>query len=268
MKDYSFFMEGTNGKGVLLIHGLTGIPGEMRPVGKLLNRKGYTVYAPLLAGHGDTEKALLKTSWQDWYESVKKGFFELKGKTDQTFTAGICAGGALGLYLAAEHPKDVSGTAIYSHTFRYDGWNMPKFYVAAPLIPIAAYIPLLRNLKFKEQHPFGIKDDRIRNAIIGKSGGKDFMEGVLDYFPLRALDQMYRLGGAINKIAPKVTTPTLLIHAKNDDLSHPRNSRYLARRLGKNCRMELLEDSYHMVHIDRERSKVAEMTADFFNSVI
>ena len=29
--------------------------------------------------------------------------------------------------------------------------------------------------------------------------------------------------------------------------------------------MHLLEDSYHMIHIDKERDKVSQMTIDFFN---
>ncbi len=39
---------------MLLIHGFTGSPPEMRLVGEYLHRRGLTVYAPLLPGHGTT----------------------------------------------------------------------------------------------------------------------------------------------------------------------------------------------------------------------
>ncbi len=53
-------------KGVLLVHGLTGSPLEMKFVGKQLNKMGFTVYAPTLAGHCQDEKALVETTYEDW----------------------------------------------------------------------------------------------------------------------------------------------------------------------------------------------------------
>ena len=51
MKDYSFYLEGRTDKGVLLVHGLTGAPAEMKFVGKQLHKRGFTVYGPTLPGH-------------------------------------------------------------------------------------------------------------------------------------------------------------------------------------------------------------------------
>ena len=48
MKDYSFYLQGSEEKGVLLVHGLTGTPSEMRFIGKQLHKMGFTVYAPTL----------------------------------------------------------------------------------------------------------------------------------------------------------------------------------------------------------------------------
>ena len=50
MKDYSFHWEGTNGKGVLLVHGLTGAPAEMMFVGRQLHKRGFTVSNPNAKG--------------------------------------------------------------------------------------------------------------------------------------------------------------------------------------------------------------------------
>ena len=36
---------------VLLIHGLTGTPAEMRPIAKRLTKRGFNVMCPQLAGH-------------------------------------------------------------------------------------------------------------------------------------------------------------------------------------------------------------------------
>lgn len=40
--------------GILLIHGFTGSPAEMRPLGCYLHERGLTVSAPLLPDHGTT----------------------------------------------------------------------------------------------------------------------------------------------------------------------------------------------------------------------
>ena len=52
-----FFLPGTNGGAVLLIHGYTGTPAEMRPLGDYLQQLGYTVLGVRLAGHGGAGKS-------------------------------------------------------------------------------------------------------------------------------------------------------------------------------------------------------------------
>jgi carboxylesterase len=95
-------------------------------------------------------------------------------------------------------------------------------------------------------------------------GNGSAIEGALPSFPMGALYENYRLNKALEKALPLIRTPTLLIHAKEDDLSHPRNADRIQRRHGGRCELVLLDDSYHMLHIDQERHKVADLTADFF----
>src|SRR5689334_17928637 len=123
-----YFMEGTNGKGVLLVHGLTGAPAEMKLVAKQLHRKGYSVYAPLLAGHGIDTKTLVRTHWQDWQQSVEEAAGILAAQTQEVFAAGICVGGKLAMMAAHRYPSIFRAVAIYSPCFHYDGWNVPSYY--------------------------------------------------------------------------------------------------------------------------------------------
>ena len=76
--------EGRNARtGVLLIHGLTGTPAEMRYVGKALARRGYTVSGMQLAGHCRAESDLLATGWRDWYGSVESAYQRLAERCDR-----------------------------------------------------------------------------------------------------------------------------------------------------------------------------------------
>src|ERR1700686_647485 len=63
--------------GVLLIHGLTGMPNEMRPIGRALERLGCQVSVPMLPGHGEGQKELLATGWKDWLQGTREALNEL-----------------------------------------------------------------------------------------------------------------------------------------------------------------------------------------------
>ncbi|MBR2071216.1 MAG: carboxylesterase, partial [Phascolarctobacterium sp.] len=72
-----FLLKGTNKKGVLVIHGYTGTPAEMRLLGDHLHQEGYTVLGVRLPGHGTTPEELNETQWQDWYAVAQEGFERL-----------------------------------------------------------------------------------------------------------------------------------------------------------------------------------------------
>ena len=261
-QDHSFFYQGSTDKAVLLIHGLTGSPAEMKYLGKQLHKRGFTVYAPTLAGHCKDVNALLNTTWQDWYASVEAAYHQLRTQAREVYTAGICAGGALGLMLAAHNPE-VAGVTAYSLAFRYDGWNMPKLHRLTPLLALFAGFPFVRRIRFKEQFPFGLKDARLRERV---QKGEVLIPGALDYFPMGALNEMHRMNQRLRQQLPRIKSPMLLMHARQDDMSHLRNAEYAARHAGGDCQLHILENSYHMIHVDQERYEIAERTANFFKA--
>jgi esterase/lipase len=53
-------------RGVLCLHGFTGTPFEVRPLAEALAGRGFTVIAPVLAGHCGTVADLACTRWPDW----------------------------------------------------------------------------------------------------------------------------------------------------------------------------------------------------------
>jgi carboxylesterase len=99
--------------GVLLIHGLTGTPTEMRFVAKGLNRNGFTVHGMQLAGHCGDEEDLLKTGWRDWYQSGATPLIACVAKWTHAFVAGLSMGALLALKLAADRPDQVDGLGLY-----------------------------------------------------------------------------------------------------------------------------------------------------------
>lgn len=112
-----FYFEGTNGKGVLLVHGWTSTPYEVRRLGIYLNENGYTVYGMMLSGHGTVPKDLEDINWQQWVQDVRKGYAKLQETCDKVFIGGTSIGANLALILAKENP-DIAGLVLMATPYR------------------------------------------------------------------------------------------------------------------------------------------------------
>lgn len=252
IKDHSFFYEGGDA-GVLLIHGLTGTPVEMRYIGKGLHKAGFTVYGVQLPGHCGDEADLLATSWQDWVAGVEQALDALRQKVRTVFVGGLSMGAILSLHLAAKHPDKVDGLLLYGPTLRYDGWTIPWY---SDLLKLLVYTPIGHNYRFMEKHPYGIKDERLRRRVVHNMLNGNSADAGLAGTPARALREMWRLVAQVKKELPSIQAPALILHAREDDVSSVRNAYYIARHLAGPVDVSLLEDSYHMITVDRQREQV------------
>ena len=81
-----------NGYGILLIHGLLSSPAQLRGYGQYLAGQGYTVLGIRLRGHGTSPYALRDTSYEQWFDSVQRGFNILKVYCPKLFVIGFSTG--------------------------------------------------------------------------------------------------------------------------------------------------------------------------------
>jgi len=253
--------------GVLLIHGLTGTPTEMRFVAKGLNRNGFTVHAMQLAGHCGDEDDLLKTGWRDWYQSVCDAADRLRGEVDQMFVAGLSMGALLALKLAADRPDQVDGLGLYGTTFVYDGWTIPWIGRLSFMLPLVCSLGFGWNQRFQECFPYGIKDERIRQRIANSMLSGDSAAAGLPGNPWPSLAEFYRLSFLVRRQLGSIRTPCLVVHAVDDDVASLKNVRMVVRGVQGPVETVLLEDSYHMITVDKERDKVIDRSTRFFNHV-
>ncbi|MDW2980784.1 MAG: alpha/beta fold hydrolase [Rhodanobacter sp.] len=261
-----FFFEGGR-SGVLLIHGLTGTPMEMKLLGKGLNRAGFTVHGMQLAGHCGNVEDLLATGWRDWYASVEQAADALLGKVDQLFVGGLSMGALLALKLAAERPQQVAGVGVYGATFRYDGWSIPKLARLSFMLPLLKKLGIGRGRSFMEQPPYGIRDERLRAQVSSAMLGGDSAAAGLPGNPWYSLAEMYHLAADVRRRLPQVAAPCLVAHASDDDVASPRNAELVMREVGAPAELLLLDDSYHMITIDKERRTLIERSAAFFDAI-
>jgi carboxylesterase len=264
MKSSEFFLPGGR-DGVLLIHGLTGTPAEMRFVGKGLHRAGYSVLGMQLAGHCGNEADLLATGWRDWYQSVVAAADRLAATVDRMFVGGLSMGAILALKLAADRPERVTGLALYGTTFAYDGWTIPPIARLAFMLPLAMRLGIGRKKKFMEKPPYGIKCERVRQRIAGSMLAGDSAAGGLPGNPWPSLAEFQRLSSRVRRQLDRVRAPCLVVHSANDDIASVRNARIVEEHVTAAVETMLLHDSYHMVTVDQEHRRVIERSADFFS---
>lgn len=246
--------------GVLLIHSLGGNPIELRFVAQALARQGYTVYCPLLPGLGGGTDVSGLSTWKDWYRAAEMAHDELMSCCDNVIVGGLSAGATLALRLARERPNEVKGLMLFAPTLWPNGWAVPK---AFNLFRLVRQKWFARLFYFRQRAPFGIKDERIRNFVVesfknderpiedlfGRGGGLVFEFGEL------ARDVTRGLG--------RIKQDTAIFHPREDDQSSIRNAMTLQRKLGGLVETVVLDDSYHMVTLDRQRSIVVDRAVDF-----
>lgn len=263
---YDIFESG-NDCGVLLAHGITGAPTEMKPLVRKLAAAGFTVSCPALAGHCSTLRELKQTRWTDWYATLERALETLRTRCSTIFVSGLSMGALLALKLAADHPELVAGVATLSATFFYDGWNVPRFRQRY-LLPIALYTPLRYVYSWHEPAPYGIKDERLRNIIAGVyAGDATQMPQKYGYseFPGVTIYETFRLIRAAKRSLAGVTAPLLIVHATEDDMATLENAYFLASRVGSTeVDTFYVDDTYHVLTLDRRKHDVAHRVTEFF----
>lgn len=263
---HDFLLPG-NRTGILLIHGLTGTPTEMRGVGRELNRAGFTVCGVQLAGHCGDVDSLIATGWRDWYQSVIDAAERLREQVDTLYVGGLSMGAVLALKYAADFPDRTQGVLVYGATFRYDGWSIPKLsQLMAPwLLPLAGFLRIGRHRMFNEAPPYGIRNEQLRQRIAQSMLSGDSGAAGLPGNPWPSLSEMLHLSRNVRRSLHHVTSPCLVLHAADDDIAHRRNAELVCDRVSGPVELALLQNSYHMITIDNDRRELIDRSVEFIH---
>jgi carboxylesterase len=246
--------------GVLLIHGLGGTPMEMRYVALGIARAGYTVHVPQLAGHCGTADDIKRSTWRDWVASIEAALTEMRKTCDTVIVGGLSAGGVLGLEVAQRRPNDVQGVMLYAPTLWLNGWSIPWHARFFRLVHTKWFA---NKIQFVEREPYGIKDRRLREMVVQALNSGDSTQAGLYCTPGGTMLELRRMVLQLLPRLKSITQPALLLHPRDDDRADISNSFYLQRKLGGMVHMTVLDDSYHIVTVDRQREVVVERTNAF-----
>jgi carboxylesterase len=264
--DFEFFHDEIQNKhsrkAVLLFHGLTGSPFEMKKYGAFLFKCGYDVFCYSFPGHGDRISEIETVTWQDWCNFAQEKYQKLRSNYSQFFVSGLCLGAAMAVYLA-EHNKDITGVVALSTTLFLDGFCIPW---TARLLPFALRTIIRFYYTFPEDDCYGIKNERTRKSLAKITAKADIG---MDNYPLNCVDGLLKLSKNVRKNLKNVSCPILCIHSKYDNLSSPKSAKTVLDGVSSKIKQYVeLNDSYHMVLYDNEKEFVMNTVKEFLSKLV
>ncbi|MFV0368960.1 MAG: alpha/beta hydrolase [Hyphomicrobiaceae bacterium] len=249
--------------GVLLLHGLGGSPAELYPLTSELRAAGYQVSAPTIEGLAcgtDMDSAF---TWQDWLANAEAHYDELAEKCGQVHVCGFCGGALLASLLSVSRQKSFGELVMISPTFNGDGWAVPLRFMAYKLVTQRW---LARMFTFREREPFGLKDERIRGVVLRMlERTHKPEERIFDISGIKMME-FNRLARKAGKILSDVTARTLVVHAREDDVSSLSNAERVVRKINGPTEMQVLSDCYHVILLDRHRTVAINAVLRFLSS--
>lgn len=229
--------------GVLLIHGFSGGPDDLRPLAEALADQGYTVDLPLLPGHGPTPDRLGTARWHMWTGAVASAHMALRRTCRQVVVVGYSMGGALAIYEAArEVPAGLVLLAVPTHIA--GDWRVR-------LLPIAKYI-------VRWWYPFAdanFGDPVVRASILRKSPELDLDDLAVQAdlrqrirIPTAAIDQFLRITRRARRLISRIDAPVLILQGRRDQTALPICAEEIYQVLGTtNKQLMWLDHSGHQL---------------------
>ena len=231
-----FYFRGNN-TGVLLIHGFTGTPYEMRSLGEFLRDKGCTVRGILLKGHGTKPEDMKRCSYRDWIHGAVEGYRSLKQECDEVFAVGFSMGGLLSLYLARNY--DIRGVVTLSAPIR--------IYSRA-----AALAFIERNLK---------------NHMTGKTENREINVIGYERAPLISVHHLFKLIRYVKANLKHIRKPVLVMQSYGDRAVSPKSANIIYSSIGsKDKSIIYLHKSGHVITCDKEKEHVFTEVYDFIKN--
>jgi carboxylesterase len=223
--------------GVLMVHGFTGSPASMRPIGEGLASEGLSVEGVRLPGHGTDVEDLRSRRWTEWVDTAAAGLAALRERCRTVVTFGQSMGASVVLSLAASHPHEVDGIAL-TNPYVFD----------RRLLAVPVGSRFLKDVR-------GIAND------IAKPGVDERGDTVM---PVPAIAQMSAMMRHVRAALPEIRQPIVVFRSTTDHVVPRSNAEKVLGRIGSERReLVLCPDSYHVVTLDYDAPLVQERVLAF-----
>lgn len=229
--------------GALLLHGFTGNPSAMRPLGERLAAAGFTVEAPALPGHGTAIEEMVHLRWADWLAAAREAFGTLAQRCETVAVVGHSMGGTLACALAEER-ADVAGIALVNPLVEPPDDEMRR----------------------------GIRQLLDQGIDILPSEGPDAADPSIDppAYPGTPLVALLSLFDGVEEVAlqlASISCPVLLVSSRVDHVVPPANGDLVMASVSGPAERVWLERSFHSAMLDYDRLEVESRVEAFVAQV-
>lgn len=242
-----FFFRGTNEKAVLLIHGWTTTPYELRRLGNFLNENGFTACAPMLSGHGTIPNELEDVKWEKWLEDVEKKYWELKNSHEKVYVAGTSIGASLAIILAKKYPE-ISGIVLMATPYKLRMERLVEWFVSI-------------ESKFKKYRK------KFYPPTFGK---KETITRLISYqtYPISNVLEAAKVVREARRGLNLVKQPCLLMQSTSDHIVSKKSMEIIYSKISsEKKKKKYIKRAYHTFISDIKNENVLKDILDFLNLI-
>jgi carboxylesterase len=224
-EDYRSFLLAGGRPAALLVHDLPGTPAEMLPLGRSLQKAGWTARGISLPGFGTELASLASKGNQDWLRCIESSLGELRRRHSPLLLIGFSLGGALAVVAASAAALD--GLVLLAPVWRMvSGMTHAVGTLLRPFLP--RYFYPMRRADFQ--------DPGTRELLRTLAPGMDPEDAATAAelrrlgVPVRLLTEAFASGSRSYRSAARVRCPTLILQGIHDELARPDYTRLLSCR--------------------------------------
>jgi carboxylesterase len=216
--------------GVLLVHGFTGSPFEMQPIGKALAAADIGSVGVLLRGHGTHPDDMVGYHYTDWIADVEAGLDRLLERCERAVIVGLSMGGTLTLNVAARRAGDprLVGLVSIGGTLYLGDWRLRIVDLLKRVVKWQAWgRPDIKDQSAWDRH---VAYRRIRVSTI---------------------PEILHLMRDTSRRLPDVCQPALIVQARDDHIVPLGNAHRIRDGIASaDRRVLILDNCYHVITVD------------------
>ncbi len=234
---------------VLLLHGFGDSPQSLTSLARVLCDRGFSVYAPLLPGHGRTLRDFHASGEAEWMAEARRALDVVRKRDERLAIVGLSMGGALAAILAAGS-AEVRALVLLAPYL-----DPPRSVRAmAAAAPVAGWlVPYVRG-----GDPRSIYDPAAHAAALSYRAVSP-----------RTIAQLVRLTDHARAQLPRVRVPTLYVQSREDYRVSVAAAERSFEALGaKDKRLEWLAGCGHVITADYCKERVAELVTEWLEAKV
>ncbi len=223
--------------GILICHGYKSSPAEVAALASFFNGFGFKVYVVRLRGHGTSPANIKDVSWQEWYDSLQRGYAILRSICSKVIVVGFSTGGLLSLVAASHKTHGLSAIVSINAALKLKS-------IRAKMVPgINIWNEMLEKLHI-EHGKLEYVDDIPENPDFNYS--RNYLKGV---------EELEKLMEECHESLEKILVPALIIQAAQDPVVDPISGKMIYENIKSKNKMLFEPDFKNHVIINGDRKE-------------